>query len=187
MEFMWKQCFPVNGRRDFSMNKKMIVASDSGGGIGYQGQLLFYLSEDMRRFRELTTGHIVVMGRKTAESLPEGKPLSERINILLTKQPDYKRKGFIVCHSKDEAEKRLQKLVAKTGSDVFIIGGEEIYRLYLKEVDTIYLTKVYTKRTVDTWFPDFKQTGEWEVVGQSSIYRENDVEFSFFTYVKKRN
>ena len=101
-----------------------IVAVSQNWGIGREGQLLFHLREDLRRFKELTMGHPVIMGRKTLQSLPGGRGLPGRRNLVLTRQPDFKAE-------RAEAFSDVEKLLAAAGEDAFVIGGAEVYRLLL--------------------------------------------------------
>ena len=162
---------------------KMICVTDSDQAIGYQGKLLFHLSKDMEHFKKLTMGHIVVMGRKTRESLPMGKPLPGRINIILTRDKAHTAKGFVICHSMQEVKLVIEEIVnqenAETaGKECFVIGGEEIYKLFLEEADTVYRTKVFAKaKNADTWFPNLDEKPDWMLESESSHYVENGVEF----------
>ena len=104
-----------------------IVAADKNWGIGRNNELLVRIPNDMKNFRRLTEGNVVVMGRKTLESFPGGKPLPNRVNIVLTRQEGYDGKGAVVVHSEEE----LREELAKYTEEIFIIGGESIYRMML--------------------------------------------------------
>lgn len=135
------------------MSIKMIVATNKDYGIGYKNELLFHVSEDLKRFRDLTTGHFVVMGRKTYESIP--KPLPKRINVVLTRDKDYspKNKETIVEHDPMKIINHYLN-TGKQTKDLWIIGGNEIYELFLPFVDEIYLTYINkSSDKVDTYFP----------------------------------
>ena len=131
---------------------KLIVAVDSNFGIGYKNDLLFKISEDMKHFKKLTTGHFVVMGRKTYESLPSALP--DRINVVLTTN-----KGFKANENSTIVENSVEKIVNhyRTGKQdkcLFIIGGETIYKQFLPYADEIHLTVIHKKAdNVDTYFP----------------------------------
>lgn len=131
----------------------IIVAHDDKRGIGKENGLLWHISEDLKRFKALTTGHPIIMGRKTFESI--GKPLPNRTNILVTRDSDYRAAGVVVTHSLDEALKEAEK---SPGSDnVFIIGGGEIYRQALVRADKLYVTHVEGNFNADTFFPEYSQ------------------------------
>ena len=106
----------------------MIVAVDKNWGIGKNNQLLVSIPADMKFFRETTSGHVVVMGRKTLETFPNGLPLRNRTNIVLTKNPHYHVKGAIVCHTVEEALEELKKY---EDEEIYVIGGDSIYRQFL--------------------------------------------------------
>lgn len=132
---------------------KMIVAVDRNFGIGYKDDLLFKISDDLKRFRRLTMGHFVVMGRKTYESLPN--PLNGRVNVVMTNKKDYQPKDSNVIVEND-ASKVINhyRNTGKQDKDIYIIGGAEIYKLFAKYADTIYLTFIDKEaENVDTFFP----------------------------------
>lgn len=156
---------------------KMIGIADEQWGIGYQGKLLYSLSEDMARFKKITTGKIVVMGRKTLESLPGRKPLSNRKNIILSTTIN-KVEGATVYSD-------LETLLnAIKNEDVFIIGGEQIYHLFLPYADTIYLTKVFAVHQADTFFPNIDQINHWHIKEKSELKEENGIEYQFIEYIR---
>lgn len=165
---------------------KLIVAVDSNFGIGYQNELLFRVKEDLQRFRELTTGHFVVMGRKTYESLP--KPLPERINVVVTRNENYNPRNPKVIVESD-----LNKIIShytQTGSQdkhLFIIGGSEIYNQFLPHVDEIHLTIIHkSAEKVDTYFPMEKVNEMLTMFKSERIYSEkHDCKLTFITYVNK--
>lgn len=118
---------------------KLIVAVDKEWNIGNEGDLLFRLPLDMKFFRTQTTGKIVVMGRKTLESFPNSKPLKNRVNIVLSRNKDYEAEGAIIVPDTD----KLNDVLAEYNSDdVYVIGGESIYRLLLPLCDTAVITHV---------------------------------------------
>ena len=169
---------------------KMICITDSDWAIGYRGRLLFHLPKDLAYFKKITMGHIIIMGRKTRESLPSGTPLPGRINIVLTRDESYQAEGFIVCHSIKEVHLAIEKLITKNQTEssekiCFVIGGEETYKGFFEEADTVYRTKVFSKaQNADTWFPNLDEKSDWVLQSESSHYVENGVEFSFLCYKK---
>lgn len=161
----------------------LIVNADKNWGIGRENQLLVHIPNDMKMFRQTTTGKVVVMGRKTLESFPNGMPLPKRTNIVLTTDPDYDGRGAVVVHSKEELFEELKKYQSE---DLFIIGGESIYRMMLPYCDTAYVTRLDYAYDADTYFPDLDELEEWEIVQESEEQTYFDLEYVFLKY-KKRN
>lgn len=151
-----------------------IVAIAENGGIGKDNKLLFRISADLRRFKELTSGHTVIMGRKTLQSLPGGRGLPNRRNIVITHDPDFTAERAEVVHSIDEA-------LALADEDAFVIGGASIYRAMLPYCDKVYLTKVFAMTEADVFFPSLDG---WQVVKQSDIMEEDNLRFRYIDYVK---
>jgi len=139
------------------MAVSIIVAVAENWIIGREGKLPWRLSDDMKRFKELTTGHAVVMGRKTYESI--GRPLPNRKNVVITRQIGWKAEGCLIAHSLEEALEFAKKESAE--EEIFVIGGAEIYKLALIHADTIYLTMVKAVVEGDTSFPALNPS-EWE-------------------------
>ena len=160
----------------------MIVAADRNWGIGHQNRLLVSIPEDMKFFRSETGGKVVVMGRKTLESFPGGVPLKNRTNIVLTGNPAYKVKGAQVLHSVDEV---LEALQAYPSEDVYIIGGDSIYRQFLPWCDVIHVTKIDHVYEADAYFPDIDQMPEWILTGESDEKTYFDLEFRFCRYERR--
>ena len=140
----------------------LIAAADENWGIGKNGGLLAHISGDMKYFRETTKGKVVVMGRKTLESFPGGKPLKNRVNIVLTQNQDFAPEGVTVCHSIEET---LETLKQYPKEDVFIIGGGMIYKAFLPWCEKAYITHVYHTFEADTicriW--RHRRTGKWHL------------------------
>lgn len=159
---------------------KLILAADANWAIGKDGGLLCHLPGDLKFFKEKTTGKTVVMGRPTLESLPGGKPLPKRENIVLTTRTDYEKDGVIIAHN--EAE--LDALLAERDTDnVMIIGGGKVYRDFLSKCDTCYITKIYQAFDgADTHFVDLDAMPEFEVVWESDVQEENGIRYQFFEY-----
>lgn len=162
---------------------KLIVAVDSNYGIGYRNSLLFRVKEDLQRFRELTTGHFVIMGRKTYESLP--KALPERINVVITRNTGFQPKESTVI-----VENNIHKLInhyldtGQQDKDLWIIGGEAIYKEFLPYVDKIYLTKIHKEaEKVDTYFPMGKTLKNFQLQKTERAYSEKEeCEITFAVY-----
>ena len=129
---------------------KLIVAADRNWAIGKNNKLMWSIPADMKFFRETTQGNVVIMGRKTLESFPQGQPLKNRVNIVITRNPSYKVKDAVVVHSVEEAIEESRKY----DGDVFVIGGESIYRAMLPYCDTALVTRIDYAYEADTWFPN---------------------------------
>ncbi|WP_461630495.1 dihydrofolate reductase [Labilibaculum euxinus] len=161
------------------MNVSIIVAVSRNQVIGKDNQLIWKLSADLKRFKALTTGHTIIMGRKTFESI--GKPLPNRTSVIITRQADYVAEGCVVVNSLEEA---LEKFSDQ--EEVFIIGGGTIYKEALAKANKIYYTKVHKDFEGDTFFPvlDLK---EWKSVNREDCFpdEKNEVPYSFIDYIRK--
>lgn len=157
----------------------LIVAVDKNWGIGKGNKLLVSIPSDMKFFRETTFGKVVVMGRKTLESFPNGLPLKNRTNIVLTKRPDYQVKDAIVLHTVEEVLKELKKYES---DDIYIIGGESIYRQFLPYCNTAHVTKINHAYEADVYFPDLDAMDEWEITADSEEQTYFDLEYVFLKY-----
>lgn len=163
----------------------LIFAVDNNWNIGYKGDMLYKISKDLKRFRRITEGNIIIMGRKTFESLPDKKPLLNRINIVITRNKEYKEQGIIVINSVDELYPLLNKINPNNEMENFIIGGGEIARQTLDKCHKAYITKIYkTVEKVDTSMPNLDLMGNWKIVNKSRLYKEADVEYQYIDYIK---
>ena len=159
----------------------LIVALDEQNGIGREGGLLCHLPADLKHFKEVTTGHCIIMGRKTYESLPKGA-LPNRTNIVLTSDKAENYPGCIVARSLEEALAQCNE-----EERVFVIGGGEVYRASLHVADTLYITRIHhTFEDADTFFPRINPQA-WELVEEKKHEKDekHNVEFSFIKYMKK--
>ncbi|HJB46836.1 MAG TPA: dihydrofolate reductase [Candidatus Mediterraneibacter surreyensis] len=161
---------------------KAILAADKNWGIGYNNHLLVSIPSDMKFFRQTTTGKVVVMGRKTLESFPNGMPLKNRTNIVLTGNQNYQVKDAIVVHSEDELMEELKKYDT---DDIYVIGGESVYRMMLPYCDTAYVTKIDRAFQADTFFPNLDEMDEWEMTEESEEQTCFDLEFCFTKYERR--
>ena len=159
----------------------LIVAVDKNWAIGKNNKLLVSIPDDMKFFRQTTTGKVVVMGRKTLESFPNGKPLPNRVNIVLTRDINYQVKDAIVVHSKEELNKELTKY---NSDDIYVIGGESIYRMLVDECDKAFVTYIDYAYDADTYFPNLEEKPEWKLVEESEEQTYYDLEFYFRTYTR---
>lgn len=161
----------------------LIAAVDKNWAIGLKNKLLVRIPEDQRFFRETTTGKVVVMGRKTLESFPNGLPLKNRTNIVLTKDRSYDAKGAIVVHSLEELLKKLEQYPSQ---DVYIIGGESIYRQLLPYCDVAHITKIDYAYEADSWFPNLDELSEWQIVADSEEQTYFNLEYYFYRYERRK-
>ena len=148
-----------------------IVAVCENGGIGREGALLFHIQEDLRRFRQLTLGKTVVMGRRTLESLPGGRGLPDRRNLVLTRDTDFTAPGVEVIHRPEDVPE-----------DAVVIGGESVYRQLLPRCSTVYLTRIFAASQADAFFPDLSRDGAWTEAEQSETFTSGGVSFQYVTY-----
>ena len=153
----------------------IIVAINQNRGIGHENKLLYWLPNDQKRFKALTTGHTVVMGRRTLESLPGGRGLPGRRNLVLSTRPDFAAERAEVVRSLDEA-------VAAAEEDAFVIGGEMVYRALLARCERVYVTKVFAAADADAFFPDLDAAPGWAVEESGPVQEENGLRFQYVTY-----
>ena len=160
----------------------IIVAVDKNWAIGFENKLLNSIPEDMKFFRETTTGKVVVMGRKTLESFPNKRPLKNRTNIVITRQKDYKVDGAVVLHSVEEALDYLKQFKSE---DIYVIGGASIYEQMLPYCDVAHVTVMDYAYQADTWFPNLDKMEEFVVAADSEEKTYFDLEYCFKMYVRK--
>ena len=158
----------------------IIVAVDKNWAIGKENKLLVSIPADMKFFRSTTTGKVVVMGRKTLESFPNGLPLKNRTNIVLTKDKNYKVKDAIIVHSIEEA---LEELKNYASEDVYVI--DSIYAQMLPYCDTAHVTKIDFGYEADAWFPNLDENEEWKIAEESEEQTYFNLEYSCVKYVRK--
>ena len=157
---------------------KIITCINYKNALGNKGELLYHIKNDLENFRRMTINNVVIMGRKTLESLPKGKGLPNRINIVISSDKNYKAENCIVCPSIDDAitlcEQEYQNM------DWYVIGGGAIYTQFLerKLVDTIYLTEVIDDTVGDTFFPNFREDESWYCFYQSEA-QHNEPPYTF--------
>ena len=160
----------------------LIVAADSRWGIGKNGGLLADLPTDMKYFREHTRDKVVVMGRKTLESLPGKKGLPKRVNFVLTSNPDFEAERCTVVHSEDELWEAVSEYAP---DDVFLIGGATLYNRFYKSCDKLYVTKIDADLGADTFIVDFDGDSDFEIISESEPVTENGLTYRFVIYKKK--
>lgn len=161
----------------------LIVAVDKNWAIGNRGNLLVSIPADQKLFREETTGKVVVMGRKTLDSLPGGMALKNRTNVVITRNENFERKGVTVLHSVEETLEFLKQFPSE---DVFIIGGEEIYKQFLPYCDTAHVTWIDHVYQADTHFPvNLDKDPDWRVTAESDEQTYFDLCYEFRKYERK--
>lgn len=157
----------------------VIAAVSENNALGKENQLLWHLPDDFKRFKTLTSGHYIIMGRKTFESFP--KPLPNRTHVIISRQANYHPEGCIVVNSLEQAIETCPKT-----EEVFIIGGGEIYRQSIAVADKLDLTKVHATFEADTYFPEV-DLSEWQLVFEEYHPKDerHDFAFTFQTYLRK--
>ena len=153
-----------------------IVAVDERWGIGRDNRLLFHLPADLKHFKALTSGHTVLMGRKTLQSLPGGRGLPGRRNLVLTSERTFTAENAQVVHSVEDA-------VRAAGEDAWVIGGESVYRRFLPLCDRVYITKIFADGHADAFFPDLDADPQWQADSESEIMEEDGLKYQFVEYV----
>lgn len=159
----------------------LIVCVDSRWGIGNKGDLLVNIPADKRMFKELTTGKVVLGGRRTMEGLPGGTTLKGRTNIVLTSKLDYSYGDAIIVHNMEEALKELEKYEQE---DIYIIGGGKVYEEFLPYCKKAYVTKVDYQYEADVFFPNLDQSQDWVMTHDSEEQTYYDLEYYFTIYQK---
>lgn len=160
----------------------LIVAVARDWAIGREGGMLFHLPGDLKYFRTVTIGKTVLMGRATLESFPGGKPLPNRRNLVLTRDPGYSCPGAEIVHSPAEARERIAALPP---DDVFVIGGQAVYELFLDECRLAYVTRVDAAAPADRFFPDLDARPEWVQIAAQPPVTENGLQYRFTIYERR--
>ena len=160
----------------------IIVAVDNNWAIGNKNELLIRIPNDQKHFREETLGKVVVLGRKTLQTFPQGLPLQGRTNIILSKDKNYKVKDAIVVHSTEELLAQLQQY---NEEDVYIIGGESVYRQLLPYCNVVHVTKIDHEYEADSYFPNLDANEDWEITADSDEQTYFDIAYQFLRYERK--
>ncbi len=157
---------------------ELIVNVSEHWGIGQGERLLVSIRADLQRFRALTLGGTVILGRKTLGTFPGGRPLKGRRNIVLSTQPDYAPEGAEVAHSLAELQHFLNP-----EEQIFVIGGESIYRLLLPYCSRARVTKTYVNLEADRFFPNLDSLPDWQIEAREEVLEENGIQFQYVDYV----
>lgn len=160
----------------------IIAAVDNNWAIGNKNQLLVRIPSDQKYFREETTGKVVVLGRKTLETFPQGLPLQNRTNIILSSRPGFQVKGGIVVHSLEELLRELKKY---RDEDIYVVGGESVYRQLLPYCSVAHVTRIDHAYEADAYFPDLDEDENWEITADSEEQTYFDIVYRFLKYERK--
>ncbi len=157
----------------------LIVAVDENWAIGNKNELLISIPADHKFFRQETTGKVIILGRKTLETFPQGLPLKNRTNIIMSTNKDYRVKDAVVVHDLDELLSQIEKYDTE---DVYVVGGESVYRLLLPYCDTAHVTKIDHAYEADAYFPDLDAMPEWKITADSEEQTYFDITYHFLKY-----
>uniref|UniRef100_UPI004056B390 dihydrofolate reductase n=1 Tax=Acetatifactor sp. TaxID=1872090 RepID=UPI004056B390 len=161
----------------------VIVAVDNNWAIGNKNELLIRIPNDHKHFREETVGKVVVLGRKTLETFPQGQPLQKRTNIILSTDKNYKVKDAIVVHSIEELLEELKKY---NDENIYIIGGDSVYRQMLPYCNVAHITKIDHEYEADAYFPNLDKDNEWEITAESDEQTYFDIAYQFLKYERRK-
>ena len=154
---------------------ELIVAADRNWAIGKDGDQLAYISEDLKRFKALTLGRPVILGRKTLATFPGGRPLKGRRNLILSRDPGFRPEGAEVYAS-------MEALLAAAPGDSIVIGGASVYRALLDACETAHVTRIDREFPADTWFPNLDEDENWELVQEEGPFADGALTYRYLTY-----
>ena len=160
-----------------------IVAADNNWAIGYKNKLLVSIPADMRFFQSETMGKVVIMGKNTLKSFPAGRALAKRKNIVISRDNKFSAPDAQVVHSIEEA---LEAVKDYNTEDIYVIGGESIYKQLLQYCDVVHVTKIDYEYTADTYFPNLDELDEWVLDADSEEQTYYDLEYRFLKYIRKK-
>ena len=161
----------------------LIVAVDENWAIGNKNELLISIPADHKFFRQETTGKVVVLGRKTLETFPQGLPLKNRTNVIMSTNKAYQVKDAVVVH---DVEELLEELKKYDTEDVYIVGGESVYRQMLPYCDVAHVTKIDHAYAADAYFPNLDEMPEWQITADSEEQTYFDITYHFLKYERKK-
>lgn len=156
-----------------------IAAVDQNWAIGMDGDQFCYVPEDLKRFKALTAGHPVILGRKTLATFPGGRPLPGRRNLILSRDPAFSPAGA-------EVFRDVERLLAAAPPDSFVIGGGSVYAALLPRCHTVYITKLGRAWPADVFFPDLDADEAWTVAEAGPVQTHEGLEFQYVTYQRKQ-
>lgn len=164
----------------------LIFAVDNNWNIGFGGKMLVEIKEDLKRFREITEGNIVLMGRRTLEAIPGQNPLPNRINILVTRNKELHKEGFYIINDLGDLYPLLKEINPNNEMDVFVTGGGNIVAQLLPYCNKAYITKILKDfENADTSIPNLDKDDNWQIVKESEIYYQEDLPYKYVDYIKK--
>lgn len=167
-------------------NMILMLTADENWNIGLKGKMLIDLEADLKRFKEKTLGNIIIMGRNTLKAIPEEKALPGRVNIVMTKDKDFKRQDIVTVNSVEELLQTLDHINSDKQRQVFVIGGESIVKQLLKYCDRAYITKIFKDfKDYDTSIPNLDRDSDWEIVKEGHIIQQEDVKYQYVDYKRK--
>ena len=162
---------------------KAIVGVDKNWGIGNKGKLLVTIPNDMKMFRAETTGKVVILGRKTLATFPQGKPLPNRTNIILTRDESFAAGDALIVHSVEEL---LEEVKNYPPEDVYVIGGDSIYKQLLPYCDSAIVTRSDYVFEADTFFPNLEEDPDWIMTGESEEQTYFSLEYTFQNWERRK-
>ncbi len=160
----------------------LIAAVDKNWGIGYRGRLLVKIPLDQQWFQNTTKGRIIVAGRKTLETFPNGMPLPARKNIILTENENFQIKGAQITHSVQETMELLNNYKSE---DIYIVGGESIYKQFLPYCNVAYITRIDYVYEADAYFPNLEAMPEWRLTADSEEQTYFNLEYTFQKFERR--
>lgn len=160
----------------------IIVTVDNNWAIGNKGGLLVRIPNDNKALRQEIAGKVVVLGRKTLETFPQGKPLAASTNIILSTNPNYHVKGADVVHGIEELLEELKKY---NDDEIYIIGGESVYRMMLPYCNVVHVTKIDHNYEADAYFPNLDMLKEWEITAEGEEQTYFDIAYEFVKYERR--
>ncbi len=161
----------------------LIFAVDENWNIGYNGDMLVSISEDLKRFKRITEGNIVIMGRKTFDSLPQQKALPNRVNIVITRNQGFKDEDLYILNDLNKLDNLLEEINPKEEMKVFVIGGEDIVDQLYQRCKKAYITKIFKAyEKTDTSIPDLDKDPNWEKIKDSNTYKQGELEYKYVEY-----
>lgn len=164
----------------------LIFAVDNNWNIGLNGGMLTEIREDLKRFKSITEGNIVIMGRRTLEAIPGQNPLPGRVNVLVTRSTEYRDKGFHIIDDLNNLYSLLKELNPDNKMEVFVTGGGNVVSQLMPYCNKAYITKILRSfPNADTSIPNLDKEDDWKIVKESKIYKENDLLYKYVDYTRK--
>lgn len=164
----------------------LMLTADENWNIGLKGKMLIDLEKDLQRFKEKTTGNIIIMGRKTLLAIPGEKALPDRINIVMTRDKEFKRDGIVTINSIDHLFETLDKINSDGTKKVFVIGGANIVVQLLQYCNKAYITRILKGfPDHDTSIPNLDESNDWEIVKEEEIIQQENIRYKYVDYRRK--